>query len=112
MTSADTAQKVVWICFLMTELNQNLDGLTMIHDDNQSVIALIKNSVNHRRIRYINVSYYFVRELIVNEILKYNYISTKEIMIDDLTKSLTLKKFAEFIIMLKLSDLRLQKMNQ
>ena len=111
MTSANTAQKVVWILFLITELNQNLGDSTMIHDDNQNVIALVKNSVNHRRIRHINVSYHFVRELIVNEILKYNYISTKKIITDDLTKSLTLEKFAEFIVMLRLSDLKLQKMN-
>ena len=112
MTSADTVQEVVWIRFLMTELNQNLDGSMVIHDDNQSAIALIKNSINHRRIRHINVSYHFVRELIINETLKYNYIPTKEIIIDDLTKSLTSEKFAEFIIMLGLSDLRLQEMNQ
>ena len=112
MTSANTTQKAVWIRFLMTELNQNLDDPTMIHDDNQSAIALVKNSINHRRIRHINVSYHFVRELIVNETLKYNYISTKEIITDDLTKPLTSEKFAEFIIMLRLSDLGLQKMNQ
>ena len=84
----------------------------MIHDDNQGVIALVKNPVNHRRIRHINVSYHFVRELIVNETLKYNYISTKKMMIDDLTKPLTSEKFAEFIAMLRLSDLGLQEMDQ
>ena len=84
----------------------------MIHDDNQGVIALAKNPVNHRRIRHINVSYHFVRELIVNKTLKYNYISTKEMVTDGLTKSLTPEKFAEFIAMLELSDLKLQEMNQ
>ena len=112
MTSANTAQEVVWIRFLMTELDQNLGGSTVIHDDNQGVIALAKNSVNHRRIRHINVSYHFVRELIVNETLKYNYISTKEMVADGLTKPLTSEKFAEFITMLRLSDLKLQKMDQ
>ena len=112
MTSADTAQEAVWIRFLMTELDQDLGGSTVIHGDNQGVIALVKNPVNHRRIRHINVSYHFVRELIVNETLKYNYISTKKIITDDLTKPLTSEKFAEFIAILRLSDLRLQKMNQ
>ena len=84
----------------------------MIHDDNQSAIALVKNPINYRRIRHINVSYYFVRELIVNKTLKYNYISTKKMVVDDLTKPLTSEKFAEFIVMLKLSDLGLQEMDQ
>ena len=112
MASADTAQEAVWIRFLMTELDQDLGGPTVIHGDNQGAIALAKNPINHRRIRHINVSYHFVRELIVNETLKYNYIPTKEMVADGLTKSLTSEKFAEFIAMLRLSDLRLQEMNQ
>ena len=112
MASADTAQEAVWIRFLMTELNQDLGGPTVIHGDNQGAIALAKNPVNHRRTRHINVSYHFVRELIANETLKYNYIPTKEMVADGLTKPLTPGKFAEFIAMLGLSDLGLQEMNQ
>ena len=84
----------------------------MIHGDNQGAIALAKNPVNHRRTRHINVSYHFARELIANGTLKYNYIPTKEMVADGLTKPLTPGKFAEFIAMLGLSDLGLQEMDQ
>ena len=65
---------------------------------------MVKNSVDHKRTRYINVSYYFVRELIINGTLTLIYIPTNEMIVDGLTKALTPAKFAGFIKMLSLND--------
>ncbi len=68
--------------------------------------------INYRYIRYINISYYFIKELIINKIFKYNYILIKEIVINDLIKLLILEKFVKFIIIIELNNLELKDINQ
>ena len=104
MASSDAAQEATWIRYLLPELGEQLDGPTMIQGDNQGAIVLAKNPVDHRRTRYINVSYHFVRELIANGTLTYSYVPTKDVVADGLTKALTPAKFNDFIAMLGLLD--------
>ena len=87
---------------MLSELRQQLNGPTTIHDDNMNAIALAKNLIDHKR-----VSYHFVRELIANETLMFNY--TNEMMADGLTKALTTAKFSDFIDMLRLADDELEE---
>ena len=65
---------------------------------------MVKNPVNYKKMRYINVSYHFIRELIINITLIFIYISTNKIIIDELIKVLTLVKFAGFVMILDLND--------
>ena len=104
MAQSDAAQEVIWIRFLLSELGEQLDGPTVIHGDNQGAILLAKNSIDHKRTRHINVSYYFVRELITNGTLIFSYIPTKDMVADGLIKALTPAKFDDFIGMLGLED--------
>lgn len=85
-----------------------LDGPTTIHGDNMGAIALAKNPIDHERTRHINVSYHFVRELITNGTIAFNYISTNEMVADGLTKALTPAKFGDFVDMLGLADAGLE----
>ncbi len=104
MASSDAAQEAVWARFLLPELGEYLDGLTVIKGDNQGAIALAKNPIDYRRTRHINVSYYFVRELITNGTLKFDYIPTDQMVADGLTKLLTPAKFANFVAIIGLKD--------
>lgn len=81
-----------------------LDGPTTIHGDDMGAIALAKNPIDHKRTRHINISYHFVRELIINGTIAFNYISTNEMVADGLTKALTPAKFGDFVDMLGLAD--------
>ena len=67
-------------------------------------LATTKNPIDHKRTRHINVSYYFVRELITKGTLTLTYIPTNEIVTNRLIKVLTPAKFASFINILKLKD--------
>ena len=89
---------------MLSELGKLLDGPISIYGDNQGVIILVKNLINYKRIRYINVSYYFVRELISNKILTLIYLFINKMIIDDLIKTLILVKFADFVEILGLKD--------
>jgi hypothetical protein len=43
----------------------------IIMEDNQSVIKIIYNSENRKRIRYIDIRYYFIRQFIDKEEIKF-----------------------------------------
>ena len=89
---------------MLSELEERINNLILIFDDNQGIIALVKNPIDYKRTRYINVSYYFVRELITNRTLTLIYIPINKMIADGLIKVLTLVKFASFIKILSLND--------
>ena len=70
---------------------------------------MAKNLIDYKRIRHINVSYYFVRELIINGTLTFSYISIKDIITDDLIKALIPAKFDDFIEILGLKNGELEE---
>ena len=104
MAASEAAQEAIWIRYILPELGQQIDGPTTIECDNKGAIDLAKSPVDHKLTRHINVSYHFVRELIANETLRYNYISAKDMKADGLTKALTPTKLKRFVEMLGLND--------
>jgi hypothetical protein len=42
-----------------------------IMEDNQSVIKIAHNLENHKRIRYINIRYHFIRQFVNKEEIKF-----------------------------------------
>jgi hypothetical protein len=40
-------------------------------EDNQSVIKIVYNSEDRKRIRYINIRHYFIRQLVNKEEIKF-----------------------------------------
>ena len=79
-----------------------MDEPSTIQCNNKGAIDLVKNPIDYKRSRYINVSYHFVRELIVNQTLRYEYIPTKDMKADGLIKALITTKFSDFIEMMGL----------
>jgi hypothetical protein len=74
----------------------------MIYGDNQSVIALVKNSQFHARIKHIGIQTHFVREKVTEGLIDLIYILTDQMIVDDLTKSLIRDKFVQFRAVLKI----------
>jgi hypothetical protein len=64
--------------------------------NNQRAIAIIKINISNRYTKYINISYYYFREYIEQDIMDPYYISTSEILADDFIKALNRLKFATF----------------
>ena len=56
--------------------------------DNQAAIKLTINSVNHFRAKYIDIKYHKVHEPINDDALELDYIPTKRMLADGLTKPL------------------------
>ncbi len=66
--------------------------IVLLFADNQAAIRLAINPVNHPRAKHIDIQYHKECKLISNDLLELDYIPTKEVMTDGLTKPLTLTK--------------------
>jgi hypothetical protein len=48
-----------------------IHSLITIMEDNQSIIKIAHNSENRKRIRYIDIRYYFIRQLVNKKEIKF-----------------------------------------
>ena len=67
-----------------------------IFSNNQGAIALIKNPYITKRLKYIDVYYYFIRDLAKRERLEITYILTNRIVTNRITKPLAYIVFKRF----------------
>ncbi len=73
--------------------------------DNQSAIKLATNPVNHSRTKHIRNKYHIVRQLVSEtKELKVEYVNTKDMVADGLTKPLAAVDFTAFVTKLGLSE--------
>ena len=68
----------------------------MIHCDNQSCIKLTENLVFHDKSKHIGIKYLFIRDWVQKRVVKLEYVSTDEQVVDILTKSLPQGKHVHF----------------
>jgi hypothetical protein len=97
-------KKIIWLRNLLTQLICDVDysQVIVIYENNQKIIVLIKNSQFHARIKHIDIQIHFIRKKMIDELVDLVYIFTKQMIIDDLTKSLIRNKFVQFRVALKI----------
>ena len=66
----------------------------MIHRDNTSSINISKNPVMHSKSKHIPIKYHFLREQVAQNVVKLEYVDTKEQITDIFNKSLTRGSYA------------------
>ena len=69
----------------------------------------MKNVHIYKRLKYIDVIYDYIKILYQRNLIKLNYVSNKNIIIDDFTKLLSNDKFKKFITQLKLRKLKINE---
>jgi hypothetical protein len=74
----------------------------MIYENNQEIIALIKNSQFHAWTKHIDIQTHFVKEKIINKFIDLIYVFIDEMIIDDFIKFLIKNKFVQFRTALKI----------
>ena len=79
-------QEVVWPRKLLTDLRVTLPGPTVLVEDNQGVIAIMKNPVGHTRTKHIDIHYHYILEAVQNGIVDLLYYPLEEMKADILTK--------------------------
>ena len=69
----------------------------IIQIDNKSAIALVENSMHHDKTKHIEIRYHFIREKVIEELIKLIFVFTKDEAVDELTKPLVDEAFTKFI---------------
>ena len=100
MAASDAAKEAVWWRSFLADLELGSSGATTIFSDNQGSIKLSKNPESHRRTKHIDVRYHYIRERVNEGTLLLDYVSTKEMAADVLTKPLGHVQHAETIRLL------------
>ena len=71
---------------------------------------MISNSINHSRVKHIDIAYHYVRSKVIEEkIIEIGYIFIEQMIADDLIKSLKASKFLKFRILMRLFNESLSK---
>jgi kynurenine formamidase len=74
----------------------------IIYENNQDVIAQIKNFQFHLKTKHIDIQTHFVREKMSENAIQFEYVFTNQMIIDDLIKSIFKNKFVTFRATLKI----------
>ncbi len=77
---------------------------TIILTDNQAIIKMSSNLVNHSRTKHIDTSYHYIRNKVEEKAIRLKYILIDQMMIDDLIKSLNSGKFLRFRSVMRLAS--------
>ena len=92
---SSASKEAVWIRTLLSEIGFQQTSATVIHQDNQSTIALAHNPINHGRTKHIDVIHHYIQELIENEEIQLTYCPTASMIADIMTKALPRQKFEQ-----------------
>jgi hypothetical protein len=96
IAAAHATKEVIWLRRLLTDLGLDLDSPTTLHVDNQSAIAIVRNSEFHDRTKHIEIRHHFLRQKVEEEEIHLAYIPTEDQTADILTKGLVREKHERF----------------
>ena len=77
---ASAAQEALWLQQLTTDLKHEPAAATVIFEDNQSTISMVKNSQFHGRSKHIAIKYHFIREQVCNNTMELQYCQTNNMI--------------------------------
>lgn len=98
MALTQAAKEAIWLRRLLAELGFRTQEPTIIHEDNQSAIALAKNPVYHARSKHIDIQHHFIRDKVESGEVDLSYTPTENMIADVLTKPLPKTRFRDLVI--------------
>lgn len=96
----------VWMKRLLSDLGVTITGPVVYHEDNQSCILVAKDPRDSRRMKHVDVKYYFIRDLVQRGQISIQYIPSEKQQADILTKGLPFEAFGRLREMLGLKFAR------
>lgn len=92
---SECAKQCIWVQNMLNELNQHNKKIN-IFVDNKATIQISKNNLVNQKSKHIDIRYHYIRELVLNNKIKLNYINSKNNLADGLTKYLNNKSLTYF----------------
>eukprot|EP00253_Pinus_taeda_P016698 PITA_16698 len=96
MASSLASCEAIWLRKMLFGLFGQSLRPSVIYCDNHSCIKLTENPVFHDRSKHIGIIYHFIRDYFQKGVVKLEYISTDEQVVDILTKALPRGKHVYF----------------
>jgi transposase InsO family protein len=92
MALSEIACETIWLRQLLAEIEGKPQEETLIFCDNQSAIKLSKSEAYRPRTKHIDIRHHHIRQLIDRKVMRVQHLSTKIMIADSLTKSVTKEK--------------------
>lgn len=92
MAMCHTAKEILWINSLLKEIcSEATSSPQRMLVDNQGAIFIAKNHVTSERSKHIDIKYFFLRELVEDQIIAFEHVPSSENLADLLTKQVSKK---------------------
>ena len=96
MALLETAKEAIWASWFLNDLGyREKTDAVLVYADNKSVIDLTVNPLFHKRTKYIEIRWHWIREVVELKKIRISYFSTKGMLADGLTKPLAAPENAE-----------------
>ncbi len=89
---------------ILEKITHQFVSLTQLKRDNQASFMLIKNAHIHERSKHIDIAYHHIQDLHKKNQISMNFVSSQDMIADELIKSLSQQNFKRFIEQLKLKS--------
>ncbi|KAM2985169.1 hypothetical protein FF2_005608 [Malus domestica] len=90
---AHIAAEITWICKVFRDFGFSFTLQPTIWCDNISAISLASNPVFHARTKHVEIDYHYIRELVLANLIKIQYVCSQDQIADIHTKSLSKHRF-------------------
>jgi hypothetical protein len=95
---AAATSEIIWLRLLLQELGFSFtDKSTKLFCDNQVAIHIASNYVFHERTKYIEIDCHFIRQKVLDKIIKTPYTESYNQLADVFTKALSKRLFEGFV---------------
>lgn len=94
---AEGCQETIWLRRLLEDFNEKQSDPTVILEDNQSCLKVAGNEKFSKRTKHIDTKFHFVKNYQEENITKYEYCPTEDMVADMLTKPLEAVKLKKFV---------------
>lgn len=86
IAAGNSCTELVWMKQMLKEYNVLQDVITL-YCDSLSAINISKNLIQHSRTTHIDIRYHFIKELVEDEIVNLQLVTTEKQLADIFTKS-------------------------
>ncbi|KAM1712874.1 hypothetical protein ACFX12_023700 [Malus domestica] len=90
---AHTAAEITWICKVFRDFGFPFTLQPTIWCDNISAISLASNPIFHARTKHVEIDYHYIRELVLANLVKIQYVCSQDQIANIHTKSLSKHRF-------------------
>ena len=102
IAATETAKDVIWLRGLLQELGFRPRGPSIIREDNQACVAMIRNHAVSGRNRHFCLKMSWLRQQVQNGIVEFRFVASKNNVADIFTKVLSDVPFLKLRTLLNL----------